>query len=223
MSKVIKFFLLPIFFVLFCSSCHRAGRYKDLAITEIQKGNILIVIDPGHGGKDAGAASYNKKLHEKHFCLSTGLLLQKHLRKMGYATLITREDDAFVTLNKRAQIANKADAALFVSIHYNAAKNRNARGLEVFYNDYPGHNNRAEKSKELAENILTNMVPITKEPSRGVKPAAFVVLVNTTMPAVLVEGGFLTNRQDLEKIKRASYWDKAALGIARGIDSYVCK
>ena len=218
--RIINFFIFVIV-IIFCTSCHRAAKYQDLEITTIQKSNILVAIDPGHGGKDVGASSTNKKYHEKYFCLSTALLLQKHLEKMGYSTIMTRNNDVFIPLNKRAKIANQANANIFVSIHYNAAKNLQARGLEVYYNDYPRQNGKHEKSVVLAKDILTNMLSTTKEPSRGVKVAAFVVLVNTNMPAVLVEGGFLTNKQDLAQIKRASYWDKLALGIARGIDEYI--
>ena len=218
--RIINFFIFVVV-IVFCTSCHQAAKYQNLEISTIQKSNILIAIDPGHGGKDGGASSSNKKYHEKHFCLSTALLLQKYLEKMGYSTIMTRDSDVFIPLNKRAQIANQANANIFISIHYNAAKNLQARGLEVYFNDYIRQNNKVEKSKALAKDILTNMLTTTKEPSRGVKVAAFVVLVNTNMPAVLVEGGFLTNKQDLAQIKRATYWDKIARGIARGVDEYV--
>jgi N-acetylmuramoyl-L-alanine amidase len=220
--QFIKYIILS-FFILFLSSCHRVVRYEDIKITEIQKKSFLIAIDPGHGGKDSGAGSRDGQYHEKHFCLSTALLLQKHLEKMGYSTFITRDDDTFVPLKKRASVVNKTNANLFISVHYNAAKNKHARGLEIYYNDYPEPRGKAKKSYSLAEIVLNNALLTTREPSRGVKQAAFSVLVNTKMPSVLVEGGFLTNKQDLAQIKRASYWDKLALGIARGVDEYIIK
>lgn len=197
-------------------SCHRADRYT---LSKIDKQNILIVIDPGHGGKDPGARA-QKKYNEKHFCLATAKLLQQHLKKMGYNTLMTRTKDSYIPLSKRANLANKEQATIFVSVHYNSSHNPKARGLEVFFNESLSKQWRSSQSKRLAKNILSHMTLLTKEPSRGVKQANFTVLINTWMPAVLVEGGFMSNTEDMELIQKSSYWNKIALGIARGIDDY---
>lgn len=182
----------------------------------------LIVIDPGHGGKDLGAEVVKKPtLTEKNLNLMTAKILEGYLRQMGYRTLLTRRDDLFVSLDKRSSFANTLGSDLFVSVHYNSAPSPKAEGIEVFYYRNDASKDRAIASKELAENVLEHVIASTGAKSRGVKHGNLAVVRKTTMPAVLVEGGFLTNDKELAKIRDPAYIKSLAWGIAQGIQAYL--
>lgn len=185
-----------------------------------KKARPHIVIDPGHGGKHLGACSKRHSFEEKQFTLPTARLLQKKLEKLGYRVSLTRNEDVFVSLSERAAIANRCKADLFISIHYNSAPGKpDVHGLEVFYFGYK--DNRPHKARVLADDVLNGMLKETKAHSRGTKPARFVVLKETQMPSILVEGGFLTNEKERAKIKSKTYLEKVAEGIAQGVHHYV--
>lgn len=184
--------------------------------------NLLIVIDAGHGGKDDGTQSVDKpKFLEKHLTLTTAKMLNTYLQGYGYRTYMTREDDTFIPLSKRAELANEKDTHLFVSVHYNAAENRNAKGIEVYYYNSDKDEERTKNSKQLASTILDDVIIETKAKSRGVKHGNFAVIRETKMPAILIEGGFMTNEDEMDNIKNASYMKKIAWGIAQGIKKYL--
>lgn len=182
----------------------------------------LIVIDPGHGGKDFGAeASFSPPLKEKNLNLVTARFLQGYLQQMGYRTLMTRTDDFFVTLDKRTSFANSIQADLFVSVHFNSAPNVKAEGIEVFYYRSDSNKERTLASNRLASSILKFVIPNTKAKSRGVKHGNLAVVRKTAMPAALVEGGFITNEQELTKLRDPNYLKVLAWGIALGIQDYL--
>ncbi|MGZ3632946.1 MAG: N-acetylmuramoyl-L-alanine amidase family protein [Parachlamydiaceae bacterium] len=179
----------------------------------------LIIIDPGHGGKDFGTEARAKPpFKEKNLNLMTAKLLEGYLQQMGYRTLLTRSQDLFVSLDRRATIANQYQADLFVSVHYNSAPSTQAHGIEVFY--YEGDRERTSASKQFAETVLKSVINSTEARSRGVKHGNLAVLRKTTMPAILVEGGFITNEKELAKLKDPSYIKTLAWGIAQGIQGY---
>lgn len=183
---------------------------------------ILIIIDPGHGGEDYGTHSLGKPVyHEKYLTLSTAKLLNSYLQNLGYRTLMTRETDIFIPLEKRAEMANNQSPTLFVSVHYNSAPNRDAQGIEVFYYRNDTNSIRVKKSKVLAEKVLSCLIKNTKAKDRGIKNGNFCVIRETAMPAILIEAGFLTNQEELEKIKTSQYIKSLAWGIAQGIDQYL--
>ena len=177
----------------------------------------LIIIDPGHGGYDLGARM--SACDEKSLALSTALLTKKHLTDMGYRVILTRSRDVFLPLEKRTSIANETKSKLFVSIHYNAARNSVAKGIEVFY--YVSADKiRTGASKKLATRVLSKLIDKTVAESRGIKEGNFYVIRETKMPAILVEAGFMTHPEELHRLKDVSYRDKIARGIAEGIDSF---
>lgn len=182
----------------------------------------LIVLDPGHGGRDLGTHSRKiPKYQEKHLTLATTKLVKNNLEKMGYKVSMTRTRDNFVALDKRSAFANDRDTELFVSIHYNSAPNKSAEGIEIFYYRSKENAERSKESKILAEAILKQIVKNTSAKSRGVKHGNLSVIRETMMPAVLVEGGFLTNEVEVKKIKNPHYMDQLAQGISDGIHSYL--
>lgn len=181
----------------------------------------LVVLDPGHGGEDTGTKSLTTpKYQEKFLTLSTSLLVKNYLQQMGYVVKMTRHKDIFIPLDKRSLFANSAEPALFVSVHYNSAPSKEAEGIEVFYYKNDEDKSRTRSSHHLADSVLKRMIQTTQAKSRGVKHGNFAVIRETTMPAILIEGGFLTNQSEMERIKDPSYLKKLAWGIAQGVDDY---
>lgn len=182
----------------------------------------LIMIDPGHGGEDFG--THSRKPHryqEKFLTLTTGKMVKTHLERMGYTVILTRTSDVFISLDGRYNFANEQKPNLFVSVHYNSAPNKDAFGVEVFYYNSAANKTRSTSSKVLAQNILSRIIENTDAKSRGVKHGDLAVIRETTMPAVLVEGGFLTNESERKLIKTAEYQKKISWGIAQGIHDYL--
>ena len=210
--------------LLFCSSLwgnEPSTGYKPLRSYKIsvpQHAKPLIILDPGHGGTDEGA-----KIHyfmEKRLTLMTSLLLRKYLNEMGYRVILTRSKDVFIPLQRRVSIANKTQAVLFVSVHYNSSPSPDARGIEIFYHG-GSDSKRATLSRKLGSSILAELISQTHALSRGVKNGNFHVIRETTMPAVLVEGGFMTNIEERSNLRDKKYLDKIAMGVALGIDKYL--
>lgn len=182
---------------------------------------VTIVIDPGHGGKDEGAHSTKPRYQEKQLTLMTSLMLKKYLQGMGFRTIITRADDTFIPLKARSCFANSNETDLFVSVHYNAAKATAAEGIEVFYYKSEEDPARSAESKHLGELVLGKIITQTQAKSRGVKHGNLAVVRDTKIPAILVEGGFLTNENERTRLLNPDYVKRLAWGIAIGVRDYV--
>lgn len=222
-STVMRRFLL-LLLVGFCFPlCGNDPQYaykplRSYKISVPQHAKPLIILDAGHGGTDEGA-----KIHffmEKRLTLMTTLLLRKYLTEMGYRVIMTRSKDVFIPLHRRVSIANKTRAVLFVSIHFNSSPSPDAHGIEIFYHGGTD-SKRVQQSRRLGNSILTELISQTHALSRGVKNGNFHVIRETSMPAVLVEGGFMTNLEERSNLRDKKYLDKVAKGVALGIDKYV--
>jgi len=168
-----------------------------------------VVVDAGHGGFDPGGIPQNI-IHEKGVALDVAMRLRNHLEASGIRVVMTRSEDVFVTLGERVRIANAERDAIFVSIHFNSALRREARGVEGYYGSPAG--------APLAEMIHQRLLPITVNPDyRPVKHATFWVLKETKIPAVLVECGFLTNPDDAAAASSEEFREKLATEIAAAI------
>lgn len=171
-----------------------------------------VVIDCGHGGSDSGAVGSSNGLFESHAVLDIGLIVRDILRP-HVDVLMTRETDEFVSLPERCRIANDADADIFVSIHLNSATT-DANGFEVFTSG-------SDASVQLAGNVLNaHAQTFPQQRNRGVKQASFYVLVNTTMPAILWEGCFLSNADENDWVSDDSVRVDMAQAIADGVLAY---
>jgi N-acetylmuramoyl-L-alanine amidase len=181
----------------------------------------IIVLDPGHGGHNIGARAKQPFCEEKRLCLQTARLVKQYLDQLGYRVLLTRSTDAFIGLPRRVEIARQADCSLFVSIHYNSSRNPTAKGIEIFYcdNEQP----KGSASKRLASAVLQRILRRVPLHSRGVKKGNFYVIRETDMPAILIEGGFISNPQERALLKSPEFQTKLARGIADGIDHYLKK
>lgn len=188
------------------------------------KRRIRIVIDPGHGGDDFGTYTKTKpRRHEKNLTMQTSMMLKEHLERMGYTVILTRRTDVAVPLPNRVTLATRQRGHLFVSVHCNSAPSADAHGIEVFYYRPPKTDGRARESSKLAEAALHSVLQTTGAKSRGVKHGDFCVIRDATMPAILVECGFLTNDEEAEKMKNPRYLNNVARGVAEGIDAYLSK
>jgi N-acetylmuramoyl-L-alanine amidase len=183
----------------------------------------IIIVDAGHGGKDAGTNSKREKYEEKTLTLETAFLISEQLKKLGYKTLLTRNEDVYVPLETRAEIANSVNADLFVSIHYNFSSSQEAEGIEVYYykEEKKPTPQRIVQSKQLGAEVLKKVIVHTGAESRGVKQANFAVVRETKMPAILIEAGFLSNPKEREKLRDQKYLQALAKGIAQGVDHYL--
>src|SRR6201993_2276949 len=201
-------------------------------------GNVqTVVLDPGHGGYDKGQVS--RYGCEKDFALDVARKLRPILQAKGMRVIMTREGDYFVPLEVRAQIANRARDAIFVSIHFNATNDDpNATGFEIFsftprgapstsdgnvtassLNMQPGSSVDAQ-SMALSVCIYHSLLGHLPEYDRGIKRARFAVLRLTQVPAVLIEGGFLTERGESKLISNKDWRAKLAGAIGIGIETY---
>lgn len=205
------------------NSCHRivVDLYRCAAETPERDGPPLICIDPGHGGSASGAVGVSGSL-EKDINLDIARFVAADLRAAGLEVLMTRDDDRFVGLQERADIANAAQATLFVSIHCNAMNNADVKGTETFYEGTAA--NYDPESKLLAEAIQRALVKALGSKDRGAKTwygQTLAVLAGSTMTGVLTEVGFLTNAEEEAKLLTADYQRTAARAIADGIIEYL--
>lgn len=167
-----------------------------------------VVLDPGHGGKDGGAA-WNK-LVEKRLNLDVAQRVETILKKKGLKVVMTRRADTFVSLDDRACIANRQPRSIFVSIHFNASRKTAIRGIEIFY--------RSKNGKVLASRILTALRSRLKTSAgRGLVFGDLKVLRSTLMPAVVVEAAYISNKTEAARCATAAHRQAIAEAIAAGI------
>jgi len=178
---------------------------------------IIIVIDPGHGGRDPGAIHHG--VVEKDVVLAISHMVAEHLsRHTDIRVYMTRSADEFVELSDRTELANQM-ADVFVSIHANAVENRpHVSGIETWFMPNSRDNSRGFTSMQLAQIVQRHMVNATGAVDRGIKDYYdFVVLRDLTMPAVLVEVGFLTNAAEAARLATTAHQQQLARAIYEGI------
>jgi N-acetylmuramoyl-L-alanine amidase len=167
-----------------------------------------VVIDAGHGGYDRGGIP-GQQVAEKDMTLDVAQRLKRVLADSGYRVVMTRDSDVFVSLGGRVAIANSYPGALFVCIHFNSAKRMGAGGIETYF--------YSRDSLPLASAVHYFVAGGAPSSNRGVRRRGYYVLRKTTIPAVLVECGFLTNPTEAAYAQTASYRQKLAEEIAAGV------
>ena len=192
-----------------------------------------IIIDPGHGGRDRGAAG--RWLIEKMATLMLANQLKSFMSRLGYDVHLTRKGDYFLPLAERCRIQRRHRSDIFVSIHVNAATNRGLYGIETFAltpagaastsggppsNKFYSGNRLDANNLLLAYLIQKALLRRTGAFDRGVKRARFAVLRDIDAPGVLVEVGFASNLREERLLITYSYNDKIIRGIAEGIIAY---
>ncbi|MES2476187.1 MAG: N-acetylmuramoyl-L-alanine amidase [Verrucomicrobiota bacterium] len=169
-----------------------------------------VVIDPGHGGHDNGGQW--GRVYEKHLALDTAYRLESKLKALGYQTVMTRRSDYFISLPQRVTTGNRYNNAIFVSIHFNYTWKQEVSGLETFYSSAQG--------QRLAYHVQNSLIKRTKTVDRKVKYARFYVIRHSKLPAILVEGGFVSNASERNRMKSAWFRESLAQGITDGIQRY---
>ena len=194
-------------------------KIEDLDISSLPSvpyGKYKVVIDPGHGGSDPGAVGING-LKETDIVLEVSKTVSGFLKNKGVKTILTRTYERTLDLQPRVSKANNAKADAFVSIHANATrgKRKDVNGLETYY--YSG-----SKGYSLAKNIHKQiLITSSQSPDRGVRRSRFYVIRKTSMPAALVEIGFVTGMYDAALLRQKAYRDKMSFAIAKGILNYL--
>jgi N-acetylmuramoyl-L-alanine amidase len=195
----------------------------------------MVVLDPGHGGQDSG--TMKNGMTEKDLTLDVAHRVERLLQERGLVVALTRGDDRYVSLQDRATMANNQSETVFVSIHFDEAGRAAATGIETYYAAHPIslpdqiaswlpflQRTSSEppnlESQSLAGSIQESLVARTQATNRGTRPQQFFVIANVRHPAVLVEGGFLSNKDDVVRLANADYREQMALGIADGILHY---
>jgi N-acetylmuramoyl-L-alanine amidase len=183
-------------------------------LRRITNGRVVVIIDPGHGGKDSGALGIGGA-REKDVILPIGKKLAQILQQNGVQVIMTRDSDYFVTLPGRVQLAERANADVFVSIHANSAgaSRPDVNGLEVYYYD-----SGLGLARVVRSSILQSISTLK---DRGVRRARFYVLRKSSMPSILVETGYMTGREDMARLRTSAYQNQMAEAIARGVLQYL--
>lgn len=194
-----------------------------------------IVLDPGHGGKDPGYLVGRQQ--EKQYTLLLAKELADLLNKAGFKASLTRTTDSFLDLPGRPDVARRRGADLFISLHFNAFESPSAQGVEVYCmtvpytsstnargegagaGPYPGNRSDA-KNVLLGYQLQKNLLRSLAAEDRGLRRARYAVLRSAEMPAVLIEGGFMTNPSEGKKIYDPKYRRQMAQAIVDGIKAY---
>ncbi len=199
----------------------------------ISDGLGTVIIDPGHGGQDSG--TIRAGLLEKDLALDVARRLDRILQAKGIPTLLTRDGDNYVSLAGRAATANREENALLVSIHFDDAK-PTATGVETYYAprrittapmiaswvpflQHPEEQDNFD-SQSFAGFVQDSLVAGTHAVNRGTRAEPFYVIANVRHPAVLVEGGFLTNKDDAAKLTTEQYREQLASAVADGVTKF---
>jgi N-acetylmuramoyl-L-alanine amidase len=208
---------------------------------ELKQKVKTIMIDPGHGGEDRGAAGNGGSV-EKRLNIDVARRIEKLLNKAGFRTLMTRREDTYVSLEDRSDLTNSSEADLFLSIHFNSATpNTQAKGIETFcltpsglgstdfirkqfrigqFGEEPG-NKFDETNLLLAYLVQRNLIlSLPNMADRGIRRARFHVIKATKCPSILVECGFLSNSEEEKWILSPTHRDNIAGAIVNGIKSY---
>jgi len=200
-----------ILFVL----CAALFFFSGISNLSADSSDILICIDPGHGGRDPGAIGPTG-LTEKEVNLDIAIRLKNRLRNAGYRVIMTRESDVYKSLQERVEIANNSGASVFVSIHNNAFTLPTPNGTETYYST-----NSPSLSRQLAIDVHNHTLQQINTYNRGVKTADFYVLKNTVMISALLEGVFISNPTEEAKLRDASFREKIAAGVYNGIRDFL--
>src|SRR5213080_1456532 len=203
-----KLRLLPAALSIATVACGTSSAASRSSPGQSASSPTAVVIDAGHGGFDRGGIP-GQMVAEKEMTLDVAQRLKSLLAASGYRVVMTRDSDVFVPLPTRVAIANSYGNAIFVCIHFNSAKRMGAGGIETYF--------YSRESLPLASAIHYYVAGGAPSSNRGVRRRGFYVLRKTTVPAVLVECGFLTNPTEGEYVQTASYRQKLAEEIAAGV------
>jgi len=193
--------------------CPTAPRWDELA--------PLVIVDAGHGGHDGGAVANG--IIEKDLALDLANRVRRELEDAGLRVRATRDNDAYLPLEDRAAFAAEHGAAAFVSVHLNTdGDGSDAEGIETYFAGPSPLSSRRDgpnppDSAGFAATVQRMVCKVAKAQNRGTKARSYAVVARAACPAVLVECGFITSTAESARLKRESYRDQVAAGIAQGV------
>lgn len=200
---------------------------KDEVIEEKMEYNgTIIVIDPGHGGYDPGKVAINGVL-EKDINLAISLLVEEKLTQKGYEVIMTRDTDTSMKesgtdlgkvqdLEARVQVINQSGAALAISIHQNSYITEDIQGAQVFYYE---NSQEGESAAGVMQNALLTVDPNNRRQIKSNQ--SYYLLKRTLIPTIIVECGFLSNREEADKLCEGGYQENVAASIVSGVEKYI--
>ncbi len=176
------------------------------------------MIDAGHGPDTAGKRSPDGSLREFSFNSTVADFVKQYLMEEGFTVVFSHKSQEDVSLAERTKLANRLNVDAFVSIHANAFGSdwNSTSGIETFV--YPAASNA---SKTLASLVQSSLITACNRTNRGVKKANYAVLRETRMPAILIECGFMTNREEATLLMKKAYQVQCAKAIAFAITAWV--
>lgn len=220
MYKKIEFLFLVILLITLITISGKMENYVSSSAVDAKK--IEVVLDPGHGDSDPGKIGINQAL-EKDINLSIAKKVQSRLKKEGVQVLMTRENDEMLAkesdtnkkiqdMKARVQLMNESSPKLVVSIHQNSYTDERIHGAQVFY--YA----QSAEGKEVAEIMQKALLKVDESNKRQAKPeSTYYILKRTKPPTIIVECGFLSNREEAELLVSDDYQEKLADAITAGI------
>lgn len=193
--------------------------------TELELWQALpkVILDPGHGGSDPGTSAQTP--YEKELVLDLALRIARNLREKRIPVELTRAEDRYLDLGARVAATTHHPQALLVSLHMNGGESSQWHGIESFWCHRQGHTlpelprqRLQQRSRQLAQLLHASLIDATEANDRGVKQANYKVLRDCSLPAVLIEVGFLSNRAERKRLEQVEYREKLAAGITEGIE-----
>lgn len=192
-------------------SIHGNGPQIEKPGAEIHTKNRIVVIDPGHGGRDNGTTGVRGTL-EKTLTLKTAQLLYNKLKASGTTVIMTRNNDSYLSLGSRVSTGHYHNADAFISLHYDSINDRSVRGMTSYYYN--------SKQKPLSEQIHASVISKTMLKDRGTRVGDYHVLRENRQNSVLLELGYLSNPAEEMLVSTAHYQETVANGIFDGLARY---
>lgn len=228
MKKRIGLIVAAVFFLCLIVICQRAGGELEKGIKQsretagtLQQNKNLVVLDPGHGGKDPGKVGVNG-VGEKEVNLKIALYIEECLKQESVDVVMTRTEDERLAgsqaedLKARVDLVNKNAPALAVSIHQNSYHQESVRGAQVFY-----HSDSAEGEK-AASAIQEKLAELDQNNAKHIKANnTYYLLKNTAFPTVIAECGFMSNYEEAELLTQEDYQKELARAVSEGIMQYI--
>lgn len=226
MKTKIKFMAAAALLISLVLLCQSAGKVLRKEIQEgravsSETGSAVVLLDPGHGGMDAGKTGVNGA-EEKEINLKIALYIKKLLEKENIDVVMTRTEDQRLAetqvedLKERVRIMNKANPVLAVSIHQNSYHEGGVHGAQVFYY---GDSAEGKEAGEIMQRLLNENIPDNRKEAKANR--SYYILKKTEVPVIIVECGFLSNYEEAQKLADEKYQQTMADVIKEGILSYI--
>jgi N-acetylmuramoyl-L-alanine amidase len=211
-TKLFYLFSIPVFCLLFFAFSNKTASSESPSINK----DITVIIDPAHGGSDAGSISVSG-LAEKEVTLSIAKLVLANGKQRGLRIILTRSQDEAVSLNDRIGVAKNSNADLFLSLHLAYDKNSSRSGTEVYISE---ENSQYKESQKLGSILMESWKSFNQPVASDIKNSSAVVLKNNNVPAVLLELGYLSNEHDKTFLERKDNQELVATKIVDSIIKY---